>query len=111
MQTGPIIQYAASDPRPMVHSYRRRIASKQCNTVQNTRDLNAWNPECDDNCQALLREDVHTGQSLDPESVISPVASHINLTVSRMWSVVSTFSPEPPEAPPYPAWLRPRGGY
>ncbi|VUS97142.1 hypothetical protein SB6409_05514 [Klebsiella pasteurii] len=34
------------------------------------------------------------------------VASHINSTASRFWSVVSTFAPEPPEVPPYPAWLR-----
>ena len=28
-----------------------------------------------------------------------PVASHINITASRFWSVVSTFAQEPPEAP------------
>jgi hypothetical protein len=27
--------------RPLIGSYRRRIAAKQCNAVQNTRDLNA----------------------------------------------------------------------
>lgn len=34
-----------------------------------------------------------------------PVASHINTTVSRVWSAVSTFAQEPSESPPYPAWV------
>ena len=66
MLKGPLIQCTAGELRPLVSSYRRGIAPKQCNAVQNTRDLNALNPECDGNCQRLLREVVHTGQALDP---------------------------------------------
>lgn len=33
-------------------------------------------------------------------------ASHINLTASRLWCVVSTFVPESPKVPPYSVWLR-----
>lgn len=61
-----MIQCTASELRALVRSYRRRITSKQCNAVQKTLDLNACNPECDVNCQTLLREVVHTGQALDP---------------------------------------------
>lgn len=39
---------------------------KQRNTVQNTRNLYAWNPECDGNCQALISQIIHVGQALDP---------------------------------------------
>ena len=66
MLKSPLFQRAAVKFRPLVRSYRRRITSKQRNVVQNTLDLNACNPECDVNCQIPLREDVHTGQALDP---------------------------------------------
>jgi len=62
----PLIQCAAGELWPLVSSYRRRIVSKQCNSVQNTSDLKACNPECDGNCQTLLREVVHTDQALYP---------------------------------------------
>jgi len=41
MLEGPLIQYAAGKFRPLIGSYRRRIAAKQRNAVQNTRDLHA----------------------------------------------------------------------
>lgn len=41
MLKGPLILCAAGKFRPLIGSYRRRIAAKQCNAVQNTRDLHA----------------------------------------------------------------------
>ena len=41
MLTGPLVKRSAGKHRPLVSSYRRRIAAKQRNAVQNTRDLHA----------------------------------------------------------------------
>lgn len=41
MLKGLLLQCAAGELRPLVNSYSRRIASKQCNAVQKTRDLHA----------------------------------------------------------------------
>lgn len=41
MLKGSLIERAAGKFRALIGSYCRRTAPKQCNTVQNTRDLNA----------------------------------------------------------------------
>lgn len=41
MLKGPLIECAAGKFRALIRSYRRRIAAKQRNAVQNTRDLHA----------------------------------------------------------------------
>ena len=41
MFKGPLIKCAAGKLRPLVSSYRRRIAAKQRDAVRNTRDLSA----------------------------------------------------------------------
>ena len=41
MLKDPLVKCSAGKLRPLVSSYRSRIAAKQRNTVQNTRDLNA----------------------------------------------------------------------
>lgn len=73
-----MIQRAAGKHRPLIRSYRRRIAPKQCNAVQNTHNLNAWNSECGDNCQALLRDIFHAGSALDPATTSQCVHDEIH---------------------------------
>jgi len=41
MLKGPLIERASGKFRALISSYRRRIAAKQRNAVQNTRDLHA----------------------------------------------------------------------
>ncbi|SEK72843.1 hypothetical protein SAMN04487787_103282 [Kosakonia sacchari] len=65
MLKGPLIERATGKFRALIGSYRRRIATKQRNAVQNTRDLSTWNPESSGNRQTLLREVIHAGQALN----------------------------------------------
>ena len=57
---------AAGKFKALIGSYRCRIATKQRNAVQNTCHLNACNPECRGDRQALLREIIHAGPALHP---------------------------------------------
>ncbi len=41
MLKGPVIERAAGKLRALIGSYCRRPATKECDSVQNTRDLNA----------------------------------------------------------------------
>lgn len=62
MFKGPL----AGKSRSLNGSYRRWIATKQCNAVQNTRELHACNHERGGNRQVLLREIIHSDQALNP---------------------------------------------
>ncbi len=64
MFKGPLIERAAGKFRALIGSYRCRIATKLRNAVQNTCHLNACNPECRGDRQALLREIIYAGQAL-----------------------------------------------
>ena len=66
MLISPLVKCSAGKLRPLVSSYRRRIAAKQRNAVQNTRDLHALNPKGNSDRQAFLREVIHAGKILDP---------------------------------------------
>jgi hypothetical protein len=66
MFTGPLIERAAGKFRALIGSYRHRIVTRQRNALQNTRGLNALNPESGGDRQAHPGEIIHTGQSLDP---------------------------------------------
>lgn len=66
MLISPLVKRSTGKLRPLVSSYRSRIAAKQCNSVQNTRDLNARNPKGNGHRQTLFRKVVHAGQALDP---------------------------------------------
>lgn len=66
MLKGQLIQRTTGKLRPLICSYRRRIATKQRNAVQNARYLNACNPESNADRQTLLREIINTGQAFNP---------------------------------------------
>ena len=66
MFKGPLIERATSKFRALIGSYRRRIATKQRNTVQNACHLNACNLECSGDRQALLCKIIHTRKALNP---------------------------------------------
>ncbi|MCW0355763.1 hypothetical protein NB716_004557 [Pantoea ananatis] len=78
MLKGPLIERAAGKFRALIGSYCRRIAPKQRDAVQNTRDLNAGNTESSGDRQTLLREIIHTGQALDPATVGQCVHNEIH---------------------------------
>lgn len=65
MLKGPLIERAAGKFRALISSYRSRVAAKQRNAVQNTRDLHTRNPKGNSDRQAFLREVVHAGKALD----------------------------------------------
>lgn len=66
MLKGPLIERAAGKLRALIDSYRSRIAAKQRNAVQNTRDLHAGNPEGNSDRQAFLCEVIDAGKAPDP---------------------------------------------
>lgn len=65
---GLSFQSSAGGFQPLISSDRHQITTKQRDTVQNTRDLYAGNPECGVNVQALLREIIYASQEFDPMS-------------------------------------------
>ena len=66
MFKGPLIERVAGKFQALIGSYCRRVATKERDTVQNTRDLNPWNPEGSAHRQTLPREIIHTSQALNP---------------------------------------------
>lgn len=65
---GLSFQSSAGGFQPLISSDRHQITTKKRDTVQNTRDLYAGNPECGVNVQALLREIIYASQEFDPMS-------------------------------------------
>jgi hypothetical protein len=66
MLKDPLFERSASKFRTLIGSYRRRIATKKRNAVQNVRHLNACSAECNGDRQSFLREIIHTGKALNP---------------------------------------------
>lgn len=69
MFKGSLIERAGGKFRALIGSYRRRIATKKRNAVQYACHLNACNPVCSGDRQALLCEIIHTGKALNPAAV------------------------------------------
>lgn len=81
MLKGPLIEHAAGKLRALIGSYPSRIAAKQRNALQNTRDLHALNPEGNSDRQAFLCEVINAGKALDPETSSQRIHDEIHRTV------------------------------
>lgn len=83
---GLLIQSSAGGFQPLIGSDRRQIATKQRDTVQNTRDLYAGNPECVGNFQALLREIIYANQAFDPMTNGQRIHNEIH-RLGQIWCI------------------------
>ena len=78
MFKGSLIERVTSKFRALIGSYRRRIATKQRNGVQNVCHLNACNPQGSGDRQALLCEIIHTGKAFNPAAVAECILDKIH---------------------------------
>jgi hypothetical protein len=78
MLKGSLIERAACKFRALIGSYRRRIATKIYNSVQNSCGLNACIPESSGDRQALLREFIHTDKAFNSATAAKRIYDKIH---------------------------------